>query len=66
MRFTILFLASLFLTPNLYLIEDADAGVLIPRPVQSSFRAKSRLSTVNLKSLPQGIKGGGLMEREKL
>ena len=56
MRFTILFFASLFLAPNLYVIEDASAGVLIGTQPQSHLARRD--STAALSALPQPGSGG--------
>ena len=56
MRFTILFFASLLLTSNLYVIEDASAGVLIGNSPQSHLAR--RASTASLSALPQPGSGG--------
>jgi len=57
MRFIILIFASLLMTSNLYVPDNAEAGVLIRRAAQSNFKTKKASSTAVLKSLPQP--GGG-------
>ena len=53
MKFISLIFASLLIASNLYIPKDAQAGVLIRRAAQSSFKTRKASSTTILKSLPQ-------------